>query len=163
VNDDTVEARNPYGGFPSRAVAYVIDTLVITISTSVGILITSATINALFPTHKPLDVSPWLYALILTWVGGAYFVGFWTFTATTPAMWIFGLRVRRINGERVGILRAIVRYLAFGLSALCFGLGFLWVLFDRRHMAWHDKIARTLVPYHEAGLVRPGEPQSSKP
>ena len=162
MSDDDTETRNPYGGFPSRAVAYIIDTLVISISVSVGILITSATINALFPTHKELDVSPWLYALIITWVGGVYFVGWWTFTATTPAMWIFGLRITRINGERVGFVRALVRYLAFGVSALFFGLGFLWVLFDRRHQAWHDKIARTVVPYTKAGLVRPGEPQSSE-
>jgi uncharacterized RDD family membrane protein YckC len=165
VTDVEAESRNPYGGFPSRAVAYIADTLIISISTSVGILITSATINALFPTHKDLEISPWLYALILTWVGGFYFVGFWTFTTTTPAMWVLGLRVTRVNGGRVHILRAIVRYLAFGISALFFGLGFLWVLFDRRHQAWHDKIARTVVPYSQTGLGRPGKgnPRRAEP
>jgi uncharacterized RDD family membrane protein YckC len=151
-----------YGGFPSRAVAFVIDNLVILISTSAGILVTSATINALFPTHKELEVSPWLYALILSGVGFTYFVGFWTFVGSTPAMFIFGLRLTRINGERVGVVRAAVRWLAFGVSALFFGLGYLWVLFDRRHQAWHDKIARTVMPYKETTLVRPGEKESSE-
>ena len=95
-------------------------------------------------------------------VGGTYFVGFWTFVGSTPAMWIFGLRVTRINGGRVGLTRAIVRYLAFAVSALFFGLGYAWVLFDRKHQAWHDKIARTVVPYKETTLVRPGEKESSE-
>jgi uncharacterized RDD family membrane protein YckC len=29
------------------------------------------------------------------------------------------------------------------------GLGFLWVIFDKRNQAWHDKMANTLVVHDD--------------
>ena len=147
--------RQPYAGFISRAAAFVIDNIIIVVSTSVGILVTSATLNALFPTHKELSVPPLLYASILYGVFVAYFALFWTFTATTPAMYLFGLRVTRMRGQRIGFIRSVVRVLCFGISAFCFGLGYLWVIVDKRHQAWHDKIARTVVPYATPAVLKP--------
>ncbi len=39
----------------------------------------------------------------------------------------------------------VLRYLGYYVSAIPFGLGFLWVAFDPRKQGWHDKIARTVV------------------
>lgn len=47
----------------------------------------------------------------------------------------------------VGLLRLAVRYLASGLSALPLGLGFLWIVWDKRKQGWHDKLAGTVVIY----------------
>ena len=156
-------ARQPYAGFISRAAAFVIDNMIIVVATSAGILVTSATVNALFPTHKELSVAPLLYASILYAVFVAYFTLFWTFTSTTPAMFIFGLRVTRMRGQRVGFVRALVRVLCFGVSALCFGLGYLWVIIDHRHQAWHDKVARTVVPYTEPPVLKPIREEPAEP
>ena len=104
--------------------------------------------------------TPLLYTSIVYGTALLYFSLFWTFTATTPAMYIFGLRVTCMRGQRVGFLRAVVRFLCYGVSALFFGLGYIWVIFDHRHQAWHDKIARTVVPYSEPALVRPNLEES---
>jgi uncharacterized RDD family membrane protein YckC len=57
-----------------------------------------------------------------------------------------GLRVVRTDGEpidyKTALLRNIVGYL---LSFLFFGLGALWMLWDRRQQGWHDKLAKTIV------------------
>jgi uncharacterized RDD family membrane protein YckC len=40
------------------------------------------------------------------------------------------------------VLRHVIGY---PLSALFFGLGVFWMLWDRRRQAWHDKLAKTVV------------------
>lgn len=59
---------------------------------------------------------------------------------------LLGIKVVRIDGEKVGYDRAFVRSLGYMLSVF-FGtfLGFLWALWDRKKQAWHDKIAGTRV------------------
>lgn len=39
----------------------------------------------------------------------------------------------------------IGRYLAYYVSLIPFGLGFIWVAFDGRKQGWHDKLAGTVV------------------
>lgn len=31
------------------------------------------------------------------------------------------------------------------ISGICFGLGYLWMLFDQDNQTWHDKILNTVV------------------
>src|SRR4051812_2359069 len=137
--------------------------MIIVISTSVGILVTSATLNALFPTHKELEISPLFYTSLVYGIALLYFSLFWTFTSTTPGMFIFGLRVTRMRGQRIGFFRAVLRFVCYGVSALLFGLGYAWVIIDKRHQAWHDKIARTVVPYTEPPVLRPLQQEPAEP
>ena len=39
----------------------------------------------------------------------------------------------------------IGRYLGYYVSILPLGFGFLWIAFDKRKQAWHDKLAGTVV------------------
>ena len=43
--------------------------------------------------------------------------------------------------------QALTRYVGFFVSVTPLFLGFVWVAFDRRKQAWHDKMARTVVIY----------------
>jgi uncharacterized RDD family membrane protein YckC len=141
-----VEASD-IGGFPSRAAAYVLDLTIVTIIGTVSTLLTSLTIHAVFDTDRAAQFEALVLAIVVTGVSLAYNVFFWTMVGSTPGMWLFGLHVTTMDGQRIGFVRAVVRFVAYGVSALFFGLGYIWVIFDRRHQAWHDKIARTLVPY----------------
>lgn len=60
---------------------------------------------------------------------------------------IVGLRVVMANGSPLSPRRALVRTLAFPLSAVFAGLGFAGILLQREHRALHDLIARTAVVY----------------
>jgi len=71
---------------------------------------------------------------------------FWRRYGATPGKMAVGARIVVASSlGRPGIGRCILRYVAYLVSALPFGLGFLWVAIDRRKQGWHDKIAGTLV------------------
>ena len=60
---------------------------------------------------------------------------------------ILGLRVVRADGGDLDPRHAVIRVLAFPLSFLLFGLGFLLILLRRDRRALHDLIGGTAVVY----------------
>ena len=71
---------------------------------------------------------------------------FWITKAATPAKMI--LRMKIVDAETNEVVspkRLFVRYLAYFVAILPFGLGFLWVAWDKKKQGWHDKIAKTVV------------------
>ncbi len=55
------------------------------------------------------------------------------------------LIVDQVTYQPIGPWRAFVRILVANISLLCFGLGFLWMLWDPKSQTWHDKAAGTVV------------------
>ncbi len=51
------------------------------------------------------------------------------------------------SGRPVGFLRTLARNLFAAFISAIFYLGFLWIVWDRRKQAWHDKVFRTVVTY----------------
>lgn len=47
--------------------------------------------------------------------------------------------------QPIGPWRAFVRILVANFSLLFFGLGFLWMLWDKNSQTWHDKAAGSIV------------------
>jgi uncharacterized RDD family membrane protein YckC len=60
---------------------------------------------------------------------------------------ILGMRVvRNTDGQPIGIWWMLLRELVVKhASAICFCLGYIWVLIDKKNRAWHDKILDTYV------------------
>lgn len=75
--------------------------------------------------------------------GFAFFGGFWTHGGQTIGMRAWRVRTVRRDGGPLRWRDAAVRYVAAVLSWLVLGIGFLWSLFDRDRLAWHDRISRT--------------------
>ena len=64
----------------------------------------------------------------------------------TPGKRILGIRVADADtGGPIGYRRALVRRLGYYLGGLVLYLGWLWMLFDSRRQAWHDKLAGSVV------------------
>ena len=64
----------------------------------------------------------------------------------TPGKLIMGDRVVDTRGVRAGFWRMALREtIGKFISGIVFGLGFLWLLWDKDQQGWHDKIAGTLV------------------
>ncbi|HEY6333388.1 MAG TPA: RDD family protein [Blastocatellia bacterium] len=64
----------------------------------------------------------------------------------SAGMRILGIRIVRVDGKQFSIRHALVRHIiGYPLSMAVFFLGFLWMLWDPRQQAWHDKLARTIV------------------
>ena len=97
------------------------------------------------------------------WVGDKFIYGFWDvligyvvpFVATiwfwlrylaTPGKMATRLEVVDAStGKKMSTGQAIVRYFAYILAVLPFGLGLIWVGIDKRKQGWHDKLAGTVV------------------
>lgn len=71
---------------------------------------------------------------------------FWLQKQATPGKMVVGIKVvDATNGNTMSVGQSIGRYLAYFVSLLPFGLGFIWIAFDSRKQGWHDKLAGTVV------------------
>ncbi len=148
-----------YAGLVTRAIAIVIDTLLIDAAAlaaagAVGLL------KSLFePSHNFRTAAIVAGgALFFVWVA-AYFVTFWTTTGQTPGSRVMQIRVARVDGGPVRTGRALVRLTGMVLS-LPFLWGYLPILWTVRRQAAFDLFAGTVVtvvpPLVPPGAVRRG-------
>lgn len=123
--------------FGQRAVAWLIDIVIL------------ASINELLFRVNPTDANGIAALLDLGYMvlllGGPY--------GQTIGAKVMKIRVVNINGKPLGYLRATARYLLASVSAIILGLGYLWMLRDKRNQTLHDKLAGSLVI---SLLPRPG-------
>jgi uncharacterized RDD family membrane protein YckC len=81
-------------------------------------------------------------------------VMFWIKKSATPGkMAIAATIVDARTGGKPTTKQFVIRYLAYGLSTVSLGLGYLWIVFDPRKQAWHDKLADTVVVRRKAGAA----------
>jgi len=93
-----------------------------------------------------------LYQLCTGLVVFLFFVGFWSRSGCTLGMQSWGLQLETPNGGKPTLATASVRFFAAILSWAPAGLGFLWQLWDKDKLAWHDRISGTrLVHYPKPG------------
>ena len=81
-----------------------------------------------------------------------YFPLSWTLTGQSFGKLVLGLRVVRNDPRnptltKLSLARSFLRGAGYWLSALPFGLGFLWGAFDEQHRTLHDRLAGTRVVY----------------
>jgi uncharacterized RDD family membrane protein YckC len=81
---------------------------------------------------------------------GIYFVLFWSAAGQTPGMRLLHLRVRRPDGDKPSIGRALVRVVGLVLAIVPLFVGFLPVLFTERRRGLPDFLAGTVVVYDRA-------------
>ncbi|WP_101925704.1 MULTISPECIES: RDD family protein [Luteimonas] len=138
--DDVVLA-----GFRKRLAAYAIDVVILGIATAIvggfiyellgvggfgrGFWLRQQVVNA---------VSLVFSVLYFAWFHAAY-------AMATPGKMAVGIKVVRLDGERISFLRGVGRYLATIPSTLILMIGFLMAGFTRRQQALHDMICDTLV------------------
>ena len=80
-----------------------------------------------------------------------FFGWFWTRSGQTLGMQAWRLRIETLEGDRIGWSQVLLRIGGAAISLACFGLGYLWILFDPAKRAWHVRISRSLV------VVLPGK------
>jgi len=153
--------QGQYAGFVSRAIAFVVDLVII----SIVIFLVTAVIELILDffglggltveVGQVQDLTDLVVDLAITLaavgVNFCFMVGytlfFWVLVGQTPGKALLGIRLVRFDGQRMTLKRSLVRFLAYWVSALPLGLGFLWVLIDNKRQGWHDKIVNTCVIY----------------
>jgi len=130
-----------YGGFWIRAVAAVIDGLVLSLACAVIGGITGLDFFSSDPDNFDLTAAAieltmgWLYEALMTS----------SERGATLGKMAVGLRIVTDDGQRMSFLRATGRYFAKFVSAFTLGIGFIMAAFTDRKRALHDMIAGTLV------------------
>lgn len=90
--------------------------------------------------------APWqrhLYQVYILGVLFAYFSAFWMRSGQTLAMKTWRIRLVTVDGSRLTLKQAALRFILALLGLLLAGAGFWWALFDRDRQFFHDRIAGT--------------------
>jgi uncharacterized RDD family membrane protein YckC len=151
VSRAPAKPRIAYAGFWLRAVAYVIDTVLLAIVSAIFVL---------GPLSQRAGIStqnPWVFftngsrqvlainllMLMVQWL-------YWALLESSP--WqatvgkrILGLYVTDMEGKRITFARASGRYFAMMISTLTLCVGYLMAGFTPKKQALHDMIAECLV------------------
>jgi uncharacterized RDD family membrane protein YckC len=89
-----------------------------------------------------------IYRGVLALVIYAFFAGFWTRNGRTLGMQSWRLQLESMDGQRPTLAVSTIRFFAAILSWLPLGLGFLWQLWDKDRLTWHDRISKTHIVYY---------------
>ena len=135
-----------YAGFWPRVGAAILDGLVLSVPLAIiGAIIGAGQVNA----GVSYGYSPGTSAalnLFNTAVGVAYYAILEGTRGQTLGKMALGIKVVDADTSGfIGVPRGIGRYFARILSAIVFGLGYLWMLWDPRKQCWHDKLVRSVV------------------
>lgn len=98
---------------------------------------------------EPVEVGDnTLYRVVLIIVVYGFFIGFWTRSGRTLGMQSWGLQLETRSGEIPSFAAASLRFFVAIVSWAPAGLGFLWSLWDKDNLAWHDRISGTRLVYY---------------
>jgi uncharacterized RDD family membrane protein YckC len=149
--DDAHVLDGRTAGFVSRLFAFVVDLLVVAGIVAIGGWIAVLIDGVIEQIGLTLRVSlGGIYVVMIPLIIGSYFVMFWALTGRTIGKWVMGLRVVDLAGHPPTLSQSVIRIIGYGISAIVFWLGYLWVLVDDNRRAWHDHMARTWVVYDYA-------------
>jgi len=148
-----MEGQVRYAGFLRRFAAMLIDSLILLIVLTPLAYFFSK--GSYFPGLDPqgniavqLATIPfdWNYLLINDLLPMVLIIFFWVRFRGTPGKQLMDCQVvdaTTFDNLRVG--QSLLRYFGYFVSMLPLGLGFLWIIWDRKKRGFHDLIAHTVV------------------
>jgi uncharacterized RDD family membrane protein YckC len=160
--DPGVAVGQPYAGIVTRAVAFVVDLLVLNGILFGGALAVGLVIEAFGKFSVHLDLGgALLAAAVWSLACATYFTAWWSLTGQTPGMRALGIKVLTVTGDRLPARRGLLRVIGMAIAAIPFFAGYLLILVRDRRQGLHDLIARTQVVYVERD--RPAAPYRRAP
>lgn len=131
-----------YVGFWARVLATLIDSVLVMAITLPPLLAIygMAYLDSKKTFNGPADV------LISSLLPMIVIILFWAKKQATPGKMAISAKI--VDAKTSGApstKQCVGRYFAYIISSVVLGLGFLWVAFDPKKQAWHDKLAGTVV------------------
>lgn len=143
-----VGLQGSYAGFVSRFGGFLIDIVTIAVLFALAGHVIDYLVSALRgPSFSFTTDTPALSGLVLIIWAFVYCAYPLAVSGRTLGMAVVGLRAVRKDGTALGGRHAVVRVIAFPLSFVLFGFGFLLILLKRDRRALHDLIAGSAVVY----------------
>jgi uncharacterized RDD family membrane protein YckC len=126
-------------GFLRRMIAAVYDWLLVI---ALMMIVSTPVIAILGDAISPANL---IYQTAMLLVAVAFFAGFWSHGGQTLGMKAWRLRLRRRDGSPVTLGRAGLRFVFAAVALLAAGLGFVWMLWDKDGLTWHDRWSDTTI------------------
>jgi len=140
VSVKTVSGTSP-AGFWVRLAAFLVDQLILN-AVLLIVLLSLEAAGAKVSTSNPYDLK---LNLLGGSIFGTYFTIFTGIEGQTFGKRLMGIRVLRLDGSRVTYARSLARYLAYTVSLLPLGVGFLVIAMTPNKRGWHDYLCDTIV------------------
>lgn len=130
-----------FGGPGRRAVAALIDLCIVGAAMLLSLPLPGMLRGVLppLPPDVPLTLLPLIVPLLYFIVLPA------TRAQATPGKRACGLKIATLGGDRIGFFRSLVRFVASLVSIAALFLGDLVMVWNRKHRAFHDLVAGTVV------------------
>ena len=140
------EVTPTYAGFWLRVVASLIDSLVAGVGAFVIGLVMGVFLLFLFPDLLDNPDSDAIFGLV-GFLGGLAYFGIMESSSkqATLGKMAMGLKVTDLDGQRIGLVKAINRNLGKIISYVLLGIGFFMAGFTKKKQGLHDKMVATLV------------------
>jgi len=135
---------SPYGGAIKRAVAFILDLVLVQAAVVVG----AASIRLVLSLVGADTSSIGAHAAAgIGWIliVAVYFSAFWSIAGQTPGMRVVGLRLTRRDGSLPSFPRSVLRFVFLIISIAVVFLGFVPMFFDDRRRDLADFVAETVV------------------
>ena len=83
------------------------------------------------------------FRLYLVLIMFAFFAWFWSHGGQTLGMRAWRIRLHNRMPGPISLWQLMLRFIVATSSWLFFGIGFLWSLFDKDKLTWHDRFSMT--------------------
>jgi uncharacterized RDD family membrane protein YckC len=137
----------PYAGFQLRAVAFILDFIVM--GSFFLLFFTMAFLPVAIGGDSQLSGTEeqWVWVVLLSYVPFVPLLFFilWAWRGQSVGMMAVRIEVTDRDGEPLSLVRALLRTLVWPLSMFPLGIGASPVLFDEERRALHDMLAGTVV------------------
>lgn len=130
----------PAAGLFKRLAALFYDSLLLLALWFIGMAaLLPITGGEAFGANNPLITT---YLLFISF----FFYGwFWMHGGQTLGMRAWKLQLRNLRPGPLTWWQVLLRFLVALPSGLLCGLGYLWILVDKKHLSWHDRYSETTV------------------
>ncbi|ORU94379.1 MAG: hypothetical protein A6F72_08715 [Cycloclasticus sp. symbiont of Poecilosclerida sp. N] len=101
------------------------------------------------PSHL-FQPSSWIYRVYLFFISFLFYAWFWTTGGQTLGLVAWKLRVVNENGGNISWKQSLIRFITAIFSCGVCGLGIVWMLFNKEHLAWHDITSKSHLQWKDA-------------
>ena len=130
-------------GFLKRILAIIYDSLLIAAIVLVLSLLL-VFINGGYPDSG--SFLSFIQFFILAVTGPIFYSYFWIVNkGQTTGMQAWKIQLVTVDETELNIKKTMLRCLISTISFACFGMGYLWILYDKENLSWSDILTKTKV------------------
>ena len=136
-----IDTSEPPGLFKRLAVI-VYDFLLL-----IAVLFLATLVLLPFQEGNHFQPNSWEYSVYLLLASFLFYGWFWTHGGQTLGLIAWKMRVIADNGQALSWKQALIRFVIAIFSWGICGLGFIWALFNKDNLTWHDLASNSHVSW----------------